>query len=283
MPSFREPSPPPRRAFRFGVAAFDTVDPLALAPQLAAAGCDYVEPALAKLAALPHDQLEWARDRLREVGLVAEAMNWFLPPDLKVTGPAVDEARVADYVARAFAVAQTFGTEVVVFGSPASRSFPMGFPPERARAQLVAFLRLCADTIEREGHTLRLGLEALRRQESNLVNTTAEALAVVREVARPSVRLTIDFYHLSCEQEDPAVLRAVGDGIVHVQVAEPRGRVFPREQGADVRFTPFFAALQAAGYRGRISVEAVCADVVAEVPRAFTFLRELTARAGTAG
>ncbi len=281
MPS-RESPPLPPRAFRFGVAAFDTVDPLALAPQLAAAGCDYVEPALAKLAVLPRDQVERARDRLRATGLAAEAMNWFLPPELKVTGPDVDESRLAEYVARAFAVAHAFGTQAVVFGSPASRSFPADFPPPRARAQLVAFLRLCADAIERGGHSLRLGLEALRRQECNLVNTVAEALAIVREVGRPGVGLTVDFFHLASEQEDAKVLRVVGDALVHVQVAEPRGRVFPRAEGADARFAPFVAELLAAGYRGRISVEAVSAAVAEEAPRAVTFLRSLTTAGASA-
>ena len=273
---------PPPAPLRVGVAAFGAVDPLATVETLASMRADYVEPALSKLAALPPAELDAARTRIAATGLRAEAMNWFLPGDLPITGPKVDDTRVRAYLERALGIAHSFGTKVIVFGSPQARSFPAGFPPDRARSQLVAFLRTCDDVITAGRFDVVIGIEALRRAETNLVNSVAEALAIAREVDRPHVRLICDFYHLASENEDPAILLQARDWIVHLQIAAPRDRTFPTGFADDARLAPWFEALRTIGYRGRISVEANSKDIAAEAPRAFAFLREATAATSVA-
>ncbi|MGB3967645.1 MAG: sugar phosphate isomerase/epimerase family protein [Planctomycetota bacterium] len=274
---------PPRAepAYRFGVAAFDQVDPLAAAGDLQAPGFDYLEPALSRLAALPAEELAAARERVQAGGIPVETMNWFLPGTaIKVTGPTVDDAVVRAYVERALGIAASFGARVIVFGSPGARSFPDGFPRDRAWQQLVAFLRTCASVIAANHYELVIGIEALRRQETNLVNRFGEALALAREVDRPQVRVICDFYHLCCENEDPDVVRAAGDLLVHVQVADPVARRFPVAGDAerDGRYAAFVQALRAIGYRGRISIEAVSGDVRGDAAQSLAFLRAVTAR-----
>ncbi len=258
---------------RLGVAAFGNVDPLAAAEQLAAMGFDYLEPALSKLAALPPVELDARRERLRAAGIAIEAMNWFLPADLKVCGPAVDVAKVRAYVEHALGIAASFGARVIVFGSPAARSVPADFPPERTRAQLVTFLRTCDDVIAARSLPLVIGLEPLRQPETNVVNTLAEALAVVREVARPSARITCDFYHLAFENDDPRAVRAATPWIAHLQLAEPGARGFPRGPDDDARYAVWLQALRDGGYRGGLSIEANAADLATDGPRALAFLR----------
>jgi len=258
---------------RLGVAAFGNVDPLAAAEQLAAMGFDYLEPALSKLASLPPVELDARRERLRAAGIRVEATNWFLPADLKVCGPAVDVAKVRAYVEHALPVAASLGARVVVFGSPGSRSVPADFPPERTREQLVAFLRTCDDVIAAGSLPLVIGLEPLRKPETNVVNTLAEALAIVREVARPSARITCDFYHLAFENDDPRAVHAAAPWIAHLQLAEPAARGFPRGPDDDSRYAIWLAALRDAGYRGGLSIEANAADLATDGPRALAFLR----------
>lgn len=272
----------PPAPLRVGVAAFGTVDPLAAVDSLATLGADYIEPALSKLAALSPAELDATRARVAASGLRAEAMNWFLPGDLPITGPEVDDVRVRAYLEKALAIAASFGTKVIVFGSPQARSFPAGYPPERARGQLVAFLRTCDDVIAAGHVDVVIGIEALRRAETNLVNSVAEALAVAREVDRPHVRLICDFYHLASENEDPTILLQARDWIVHLQIAAPRDRTFPTAFADDARLAPWFEALRTIGYRGRISVEANSKDVTGEAPRAFAFLRTASAATATA-
>ena len=271
------PQPDAAAPLRVGVAAFDQVDPLARVEQIAALGFDYIEPALSRLATASDADVDAARQRVRAAGLRAETMNWFLPPDLKVTGPTVDAARVLAYIERALAIADSFGVQVVVFGSPAARSYPDGFARERAWQQLVAFLRQCAAVLERRHSPIVIGIEALRRPESNIVNSVTEAVQLARDVDRPQVRIIVDFYHLTFEGEDPAVVRTAAPWIVHLQIADPRGRGFPRSAAGEPRYAQFFAALRAVGYRGRISVEAVAQDFASDAAAALTCLRALSA------
>lgn len=270
-------APPAPQPLRVGVAAFDRVDPLASVEQIAAMGFDYVEPALSRLAALPDAEVAAAHDRLRNAGLRAETMNWFVPGEIKLTGPDVDDARVGAWIERALGVAESFGVQVVVFGSPGARSFPDGFPKERAQQQLVAFLRRCAAVIAERRYGMVIGIEALRRPESNLVNRVAEAVELARAVDRPQVRIIVDFYHLCFENEDPDAVRAAADWIVHVQIADPRARGFPQAVAGEPRYAKFFAALRANGYGGRVSIEAISNDLAADAPGSLALLRRLSA------
>jgi D-psicose/D-tagatose/L-ribulose 3-epimerase len=266
-----------RPPHHFAVAAFGAVDPLAHVEELAAIGFDAVEPALSRLASLPDAELAALRTRLAAAGLAVRSANWFLPPDLAVTGPAVDDERVQRYLDRAIPVARDFGVRTIVFGSPKSRSFPDGFPRERAHAQLVAFLRRCDATIAAHGGGIVVGIEALRRPETNLVNTLAEATALAREVDRRHVRGIVDFYHLAYEGEDVAQVLAARDWIVHVQLAEPNARAFPSGDAAAAPYAAWFAALRAIDYRGVISIEAESRDVRGDAERALALLRAATA------
>ncbi len=273
QPARTSPAP-----LRLGVAAFDTVDPLANVELLAAAGVDYLEPALSKLAAATAPEVAAARQRLQAAGVRAETMNWFVPGDVKLTGPAVDEVRVRTYGEKALALAESFGVRVIVFGSPAARSIPDGFPRERAWQQLVAFLRTCDDVIAAHHYGMTIGIEALRKPESNVVNSVPEAVELARAVARPSVRIIVDFYHLTFEREDPDVVRTAKDWIVHVQIADPEVRGFPRSAAGEPRYAQFFAALRAIGYAGRVSIEAKSSDLAQDTPASLAFLRGLVGR-----
>jgi len=45
-----------------------------------------------------------------------------------------------------------------------------------------------------------IGIEPLRKQESNIINSGAEALRLVHEVAHPNVKMIIDYYHMRVEK-----------------------------------------------------------------------------------
>ena len=262
---------------RCGIAAFGDVDPLQRAESIAAMGFDFLEPGLAKAVALTDEQRTVVQARLQTLGIRVEAMNWFLPAELKVTGPAVDVERVRAYVEQALAVAESFGAKVIVFGSPGARSYPEGFPRERAWQQLQDFLRLCGDVIEQRRFGMVIGIEALRRPESNIVNSTAEALQLARAVDHAKVRIIVDFYHLTFENEDPDIVLQAKDWLVHLQIAAPTGRGYPRAAAGDARYARFFANLRRIGYGGRISLEGSPADFAADAPPSLAFLRAMTA------
>jgi sugar phosphate isomerase/epimerase len=263
---------------RFGVAAFGAVDPLRDVKTVAGCGYDYIEPALSKAVALSPEALAAARQDLRSSGIRVETMNWFLPGgDIKLTGPTVDREQVRAYLEKSLALAESFGAKVIVFGSPGARTVPDGFPREKAWAQLVDFLRLAGQVVKTRGYGMVIGIEALRKPETNIVNSVAEALRLAREVNDPRVRLNVDFYHLAFENEDPDVVLQAGPLIAHVQISDPVQRGFPKDLAGEPRYRRFFDNLRKIGYRGRISVEAESKDLAGDCGPALQFLKRMAA------
>jgi sugar phosphate isomerase/epimerase len=259
---------------RYGVAAFGAVDPLEDVDIVARAGYDYIEPALSKTVALAPAEREAALKKVAASGLRVETMNWFLPgSDIKVVGPEVDAARIRGYLETSLELAERLGARVIVFGSPGARTVPDGFPRERAWTQLQEFLHACADVIEKQRYGMVIGIEGLRKPETNIVNSVKEAAQLARAVKRRPVRIIVDFYHLAFEHEDPDVMLAERDLIVHTQIADPASRDFPVRAEGEPRYARFFQNLAAIGYEARISVEANSANLAGDGPAALAFLK----------
>jgi D-psicose/D-tagatose/L-ribulose 3-epimerase len=235
-----------------------------------AAGFDYLELGTSELAALSDDEFDTQVTRIKQVGLPVPVTNLFLPATLKVTGPAIDRDQQTAYVTKAFARLARLGTEIVVFGSGGARRVPDGFSKDEAFTQLVEFGKRIAPLARAQGITV--AIEPLRREETNIINSAAEGLALVAAVADPNFQLMVDFYHLASEKEDPAIVVRGREQLRHLHMANPQGRVFPlvwEEYG----YAPFFARLREIGYAKRISVEASTTDFPAEAPRAIALLR----------
>jgi D-psicose/D-tagatose/L-ribulose 3-epimerase len=234
-----------------------------------AAGFDYIELAVSEIAALSDSEFEQAAARIR-AGLPVPAMNLFLPGTLKVTGPAIDREQQMAYVKKAFSRLQRLGTTIVIFGSGPARRVPDGFPKEQAFQQLVEFGRRIAPEARARGITI--AVEPQRPEETNIINSAAEGLALVTAIDDPNFQLMIDFYHFASVKEDPAIVARAGDHIRHLHTANPDGRVFPRTWD-EYNYAPFFAALRSIGYDKRISIEASTTDLGADAPIAIALLR----------
>jgi hydroxypyruvate isomerase len=86
------------------------------------------------------------------------------------------------------------------------------------------------------------------------LDSTAEALDLVREVNEPSVRVLYDMYHSIVMGEEPAeILDGWGDLVGHVHIADVPGRNEPGIGKIDWRRQ--LAALRTAGYFGPIGLE----------------------------
>ncbi len=242
--------------WRFGVADFSTSEPLLNGELIKASGLDFIEPGLAKVAAMPEEDFLRAVGRLRDAEVPVRSMNWFLPPSLKVVGRDVDDEKSCVFLRHALGRAAELGARAVVFGSPASRSIPVGWAELEAREQMLRFCRLAAEMIREGDWDLRIAVEHVNQSETNFLNTFADALAMVREIDRAEIGLAADFYHFAMEGEATDVVREAADLICAVQVADPRGRVFPRGGVEIPGMIPFFEQLAGIGYGGGVTVEA---------------------------
>jgi D-psicose/D-tagatose/L-ribulose 3-epimerase len=237
-----------------------------------AAGFDYVELGVTEIAALTDAEFEAALERVKAAGIPTPNANLFLPASMRLTGPqAVAPDEQLAYVRKAFARLNRLGVKIVCFGSGGARRVPEGFPQEEAFKQLVAFGQLIAPEARANG--IIVVIEPLRHQETNIINTTAEGLELVKAVGDPNFQLLVDFYHLASEKEDPVILLKAREHIRHLHMANPQGRVFPLKW-EEFDYAPFFANLRTIGYAGRISVEASSKDVTTEAPQAIALLRK---------
>lgn len=221
----------------------------------------------------PREAFLKALTDVRAVKLPCPVLNCFIPGNLKITGPEVNEDALRTYVATAMERAGEAGVEIIVFGSGGARQIPEGFDPAAAHAQVVRFCTMVAPLAQRHGVTVVV--EPLNRKECNILTTVGECAALVREIAHPNLRLLVDAYHLLRNGDSCDDIVTHGDLLAHAHIATVPERLAPGAEPCD--FVPFFAALAKAGYRGRLSVEAIIKQPDVEYPAAAAFLRQVAA------
>jgi sugar phosphate isomerase/epimerase len=235
-----------------------------------AAGFDYVETNASKVAALTDEDFEKLAAQVAQLRIPLAASMNFIPSAIKLTGPDVDPAKQLAYVAGVLGRLETLGVKVVVFGSGGARRVPDGFSKDEAFTQLVDFCRRMAP-VARE-HGITIVVEPLRKQETNIINTAREGLALVRAVDRPEIKLLADYYHMAEEGESADIIAEAGPLLAHTHIANPKGRVYPLAAG-EADYAPFFANLCQIGYSARMSIEASTKDFPADAPRSLALLR----------
>lgn len=224
----------------------------------------------------PEDAFARQLAALRSCGKRMPACNSVVPPDLKLTGPAIDERRISGWVETVLRRAAAAGIRWIVVGSGAARSAPEGYPPDAAFEQYVQLLRRYAPGAEKWGLTLLV--EPLQRGECNFLNTICEGAEAVRRVGSPSVQLLVDIFHMLRNGEDPDDIRKVAPLVRHVHLAENQDRAAPGVHNED--FRPFFRALRDIGYDELLTIEAVWTDLPAQLPLALTTLRRQLRESG---
>jgi D-psicose/D-tagatose/L-ribulose 3-epimerase len=156
---------------------------------------------------------------------------------------------------------------------------PMYAPTGQTRmldaAARAAQLQRAADSLrETAGYAaergIRLALEPLNRFETDLINTTEQALELVGLIGADNVGLLIDTFHLNIEEKSLGeAVRRAGPRVFHVQVAE-NDRGTPGS--GHVPWAEFFEALAGINYRGQIVVESFL-PTVKEIARAVSLWR----------
>ncbi len=88
----------------------------------------------------------------------------------------------------------------------------------RAERSAAAF---AAVESELESHDVTLGLEAINRFETDLVNTSAEAVAMARASGSKRVGVLLDTFHLNIEEKNiEQAITSAADKLVHFHVSD---------------------------------------------------------------
>jgi D-psicose/D-tagatose/L-ribulose 3-epimerase len=228
----------------------------ALAPRVRDWGFDVIE--------LPvEDPDDWdparAADLLGELGLGATVSLVMGEGRELVATDAATVATTQSYLRRVVDAAESVGAAVI--GGPAYASVGRTWrldPDERAAvyAELATNLVPVADYAAERG--VRVGVEALNRYETSLLNTVDQALEAIAPLPPEGCGLMLDVYHMNIEETSvPAAIERAGDRIVHVQVCGNQ-RGTPGDDHLD--WPAIFAALDATGYDGPICIESFTGD-----------------------
>ena len=235
---------------------------LAKIKTLAGLGYDFVETGFSALDTLTDEDIGAFDATLRENGLSCVSCNGFMPGTLKTVGPEVDDGAIKDFLARTFERSAKLGFKSLIFGSGASRRVPDGYPRAKAKADLIHFLGDLALPYAKK-YGIVIGIEELRSEETNIINTCGEAMEYIREIDDPNLRLLVDLYHVACMGDSVETLHDYKGYVSHVHIASPSNkRVYPLPtDGDDALYRRFFEVLDEIGYEARnISLEGSVGD-----------------------
>lgn len=133
-------------------------------------------------------------------------------------------------------------------------------PTSEGRANAVAVLRELAAAADERGITL--GIEPANRYETNLINTSGQAVALLEDIAADNTVVHLDAYHVHIEEGDfGAAVRRCGDRLGYVHVGESHRGVLGT---GSMDLPAIFRPLAAVGYEGTVTFESFSDAVVSE-------------------
>ena len=240
---------------------------------LAKQGFEYIEVGLSWLHGLSDEDYARELATAKAAPINVEAANGMVPGTIKLTGPDVDAAVIRAYLEKAFSRAHEMGIKTVVFGSGAARRVPEGWPQAEAWRQIARYLTVANEYGEK--YDINIAIEPLRRGECNIMNLVTEGTLMSALLNLPRVGTLGDTYHMVCGHEPYSAFVQAGTLLKHVHISHTvgidQGRIWPApDDGED--YVEIFAALKAAGYNGRVSIEAGCEDMKVDGPKAFAVL-----------
>jgi D-psicose/D-tagatose/L-ribulose 3-epimerase len=258
-------------AFRHAICneAFEKWDFAEACRTMKRLGYEGIEIAPFTLAGDPTEVSAERRRELRETiigeGLSFVGLHWLMvsPKTLHVTTP--DESlRSASWrhVRNLIDLCGDLGTGgVMVFGSPKQRSSTGGLSPLEATKHYVEGLISVAPHAEQRGVTILI--EALPREQTDVVLTLDEAVEHVKSIGSPAIQTMFDTHNAVDEVLPHAdLIEKHFKWIRHVHVNEIDGR---HPGTADYDFSSIFRRLHQLDYKGWISMEAFDFSPGAEV------------------
>lgn len=205
------------------------------------AGFDYIELKTYDVALAQPEVFDRIRERLRQIGLPCEALNFFYPPSMKVVGPDINEEAIDDYIQTALRRAGLLGVRIITVGSSKSRMVPAGFSVETAREQFAGQLRRMGELAEASGITI--AIEPIRPSSTNFINTIAQAAEVCRMAGRPSVKVMADYYQMYGAGDPVSEIHRYGGLICHLHTIDIKHKAYPSDP-EDVGQRALFQAYQ---------------------------------------
>ena len=213
-------------------------------------GFDAIEIFPPDAQAIEIDRVRSVLDRYRlKLAAVGTGAGWVVHK-LTLTSPQPDvRARAREFIRSLIDAAARLGAPAII-GSMQGRCGD-GTTRDQAVAHLTDALNDLGEHAHQQG-TLLL-FEALNRYETNIANTLADGVTLLRPLRTRNVKLLADLFHMNIEEVDlPSSLRAAAGHIGHVHLADSNRR--PAGAG-HTDFAALARALHQIDYHGYLSAE----------------------------
>ena len=194
------------------------------------------------------------RDIMRSEGLTFAGLHWILvtPKWLHITtaDKSVRE-RSWEYFGKLVDFCGDLGRDgKMVLGSPKQRGTQGNSRQDATRYLAEGLAKVGPRAAARRA---TICIEALDHSQTDVINTLAEAAAVVEQVKHPAIQTMFDFHNIPDETEKPEVLvRRYRSMIRHIHINEMDGR-HPGTGKFD--FLPVLRVLKETKYAGWVSLE----------------------------
>ncbi len=202
----------------------------------------------------------YIRQQLDKNGLVCGSICAAMGPDRDLRGDATQQKTSLAYQTSIIDMMSTLGCKT--FAGPIYSSVGRADAVEPAEykkqwATVVKHLKTLAKYAEKKKVTLCI--EPLNRFETDFINTVDQALAMVKAVNSPALKVHLDTFHMNIEEKDLGVaIRKAGKHLGHIHACgSDRGT--PGNDHTD--WKPIRKALKSVGYKGDIVIESFTTDV----------------------
>jgi sugar phosphate isomerase/epimerase len=248
-------------------------------------GYDSVEIAPFKLASHVTDISSLERIRIRDsatrAGIAISGIHWVLvgTEGMHLTSPdAATRARTSHYFCDLVDFCADLGGKVIIVGSPKHRSLLPGVTSEQA---WIWATQLFGPSLARAAERgITICLEPLPAEDTDFINTAAEAVRFVQQFSSPHFQVILDVRAMSWEAKPiPQILRESRDHIAYIHANDKnlKGPGF----GA-VDYLPIAVALREIGYNGTVSVEVFNYEEGSEIiaSQSLAYLRRILSHPG---
>ncbi len=193
---------------------------------------------------------------MNAAGIQCVGLHWLLAPppkDLHFTTPDAEvRARTVQYLNDLIDFCGDLGGGVMIFGSPNQRN-TINISIDEAKKYFTDGLAQVADHAQRRG--VQILIEPLDKSQTDVVNTLAEAEAILTEINHPAIQTMFDFHNTPDETEPFDVLvKKYYPHIHHVHVQEMDGKHLGQGDAVD-EYVDTFQLLKDLNYDKWISLE----------------------------
>jgi D-psicose/D-tagatose/L-ribulose 3-epimerase len=230
---------------------------ITLFPKIKSYGYDSVEIPVEDPSLIDIDLVKKA---LADNGLSPIICGAFGPSrDLTHEDPAFHQT-CFDYLDACFEISSQLGAKFVAGPMYSAVGKARLVSPEQKKIEwnrAVTNLRKVCQRARQNG--LEIAIETLNRFETDLINTAAELMQLIRDINEPEAKAILDGFHMNIEE--PSIedaIRTVGDKLIHVQVSE-NYRGTPGT--GQTNWAAWKRGLEAVNYQGVISIESFTPEI----------------------